>query len=528
MSGSPVYVRGRLAGALSSGWAFNREPVFGVTPIGDMLEVLDRAANDSSGPSSGPSGSDPGGARTEPRFRELGWDGPESGAAPEPLAAPAEGAGPAAATALTPLPLPLLCGGLHPLASALVARALSPFGLAAVPGGVARDAGPAAQDLQPGAAVAVDVLRGDLQFSAIGTLTYRDGDRVLLFGHPFFQAGDVRMPLSTAEIVTIIPSQQSSFKLGVRGREVGAVLQDRRTAVAGRLGIRAHMLPLRVEVSGLGPEPQVYRFETIEDRGLAPIVIGVASVNSLLESGGAGANQTLHWTLRLDRAGADPLVLSDEVASDAPANELAAAVSAPLRFLFANPFERLALDSVRVQIRAEAGRHAWTLRGARLLDAAVRPGSRVRVECELERWRGPRETRRITMDVPEELPDGRYTVWLGGGAELARYEAARLPGRYRVISLDDAWRRLAETRSSNALYTAVFARAPEVTADGRDYPELPVSALSIMASDQAAADRTRRGDLAWVDQRRVPFDGTVRGEMTVTLVVDSRAPAGAP
>lgn len=234
MSGSPVYVGGRLAGALSTGWAFNREPFFGVTPIREMLKVLDQPAEDMPGPSSGPSGADPTGAPGEPRFRELRWDEPgEAADAEAPVGSPPSPAS-AAAGSMTPLPLPLMCGGLHPLAATLASEWLSPLGFAAVPGGAAPDSAPDSADLEPGAAVAVDVVRGDLQFSAIGTLTYRDGDRVLIFGHSFFQAGDVRMPLSTARIVGIIPSQQSSFKLGVRGREVGAVFQDRRSGVAGR------------------------------------------------------------------------------------------------------------------------------------------------------------------------------------------------------------------------------------------------------------------------------------------------------
>lgn len=524
MSGSPVYVDGKLIGALSSGWTFAREPLFGITPIGEMLPVLDRASAARAAGSAGPSGVElagPGGVR----FRELRWDDdPDDGSAPSTRgAAPSRGDGPLA-TGPAPLMLPLACSGLSPAALEPVRRWLAPLGLAVVPGGRAAAGGPPPDALRPGAAVAVDVLRGDVEMSAIGTLTYRDGDRVLLFGHPFFQSGDVRLPLSTAEIATVVSNQASSFKLGMRGREAGVVTQDRRAAVAGTIGGVARMLPVRVTVAGPGGRSQDFRFEAVEDRALAPSLVGAATLNSVLESGGTGGNQTLRWTLTVHRPLAAPLVLTDLVAGDSPPAEVMGGIATPLRFLFNNPFARLPLDSVAVAVEVRPGRELWTLRNARVLDAAVRPGSRVRVQCELERWRGGRETRSLTVAVPEEVPDGRYVLWLGGGAELSRYEAAKLPARYRPVSLDDAWRRLASTRPSDALYAALFARAPEVTSDGRDYPELPLSALALLSSDQAAGDLTRRGDAARLDEVRHPLDGLTRGELLLSITVDSRAP----
>ncbi|HKQ56517.1 MAG TPA: hypothetical protein VJY35_01500, partial [Candidatus Eisenbacteria bacterium] len=392
------------------------------------------------------------------------------------------------------------------------------------PGGRAPNGGPPADSLQPGAAVAVDVLTGDLQLAAIGTVTWRDGDRVLIFGHPLFQSGNVRLPLATAEIATIVASDLTSFKLGVRGRAVGTLTQDRRVAMAGRVGATPQLLPISVDVNTPGRGRQRFRFASVEDRLLAPQLVGMAALNSVLESGGVGANQTLRWTMRLKRRGVPPLTLDDVVASDAPVSDLMGAIAAPLRFLFNNPYDPLKLDSVAVTVTTEPSREQWILRSARLLDAAVRPGGRVRVECEVERWHGERTVVPITLTMPEEVPEGRYVLWMGGGAELSRYEASRLPGRFRPTSLDDAWRRLAQTRSSDALYAMLFASAPEVTREGRDYPELPVSALALLASGQATGDAGRRGDAARLDERHVPFAGPVRGELLLYVQVDEQAP----
>ena len=164
----------------------------------------------------------------------------------------------------------------------------------------------------------------------------------------------------------------------------------------------------------------------------------------------------------------------------------------------------------------------------RLLEPTVRPGGTVHVNCELEAWRGGIEHRQLAMTVPEEAPDGSYVLWVGGGAELSRYEATRLPGRYRATSLEDAWQRLPRYRPSSALYGALFARAPELDDGGRDYPELPTFALSLLASDQVVADRGRRGDLAWLDERRLDVNASVRGELQLNVVVQSAGTLAQP
>ncbi len=534
MSGSPVYVGGKLIGALSSGYAYSREPIFGVTPIGEMLAVLDHPDLTREGDAStGMSGAEPSAMAALPRFREMRW---ANEVAPTQLGvvpgssrnAIGEPALPGAAGSLTRLAIPLACGGMNPLAADLVNRWLGPLGLAAVPGGRSTGTGPGAEALVPGAPVAIDLLRGDLQMTAIGTVTWREGDRILIFGHPLFQAGDVRMPLATATITTIVPSGQISFKLGNRGREVGAITQDRRPAVAGVIGPVARLLPFRVDVVGTTAAPKRFHFEMIEDRTLAPLIAGIAGVNTLLESGGTGAGQTVDWTLRLHRSGAPPLELHDVIAGDSPVNDLATAIGAPLRFLMGNPYERLRLDSLEITLKTTPRREAWTLRSARLLESSVKPGSMLHVDCELEAWRGGIQHRTLELPVAEELPDGRYALWIGGGTELSRFEAARLPGRYHIESLDDGWRRLAATRSSDALYLALTARAPEVTTEGRDYPELPLFAVSLMADDASAGERIRRGDLAWLALRRVPVPGALRGELQLNVVVESHGSLAQP
>src|SRR5215831_878260 len=164
------------------------------------------------------------------------------------------------------------------------------------------------------------------------------------------------------------------------------------------------------------------------------------------------------------------------------------------------------------------------LRSARLLEDAVRPGAIARLRCDIESWRGELKTQDVNLVVPEEAPDGGYTLVVGGGAELSRYESLHLPARYRPNSLADAWRRFGELRNTGSLYVAVFASAPEVTRRGVDYPELPISALALLSSSQSAGDLVRRGDLTTLEEVRVAMPGQLRGQLLLTLDVDRKAP----
>lgn len=520
MSGSPVYVDGKLVGALSSGWNFSREPLFGVTPIGEMLHVLDlpRPPDGGAG-TAGPSGLEPT-STSSSSYRGLAWAGAtpptaSTGSAPPPETA---SGGPVA------LSLPVACVGLDPAALPFARQLLSPLRLAAVPGGKTGAAVSARPVLEPGSAVAIDLLRGDLQMAAIGTVTWRDGDQVLIFGHPLFQSGAVKLPLSSAEITTIVASDLISFKIGSSGAPLGVATQDRRAAVAGKVGPTPRLMPLRVRLEGSAVPPRTYRFQSIEDRALAPQIVALAGLNSFLESGGTGANQTLRWTMTLHRRGAAPLSVSDIATGASTMTDLVNGMASPLAFLYNNPFSSLTLDSVSVRLAVEPGQDSWTLRGVQLMDAAVRPGATLQIRCEVERWRGERRTVDLAMHVPEEVPEGRYVLWAGGGNELDRFESSRLPGRFRPASLDEAWSRIQKLRPADRLYVSLLARAPEVTRRGRDYPELPTSALALLSSGLYAEDAVRRGSQAVLDEQQKKFDGQVNGEVQLEFTVDPAAP----
>jgi hypothetical protein len=189
-----------------------------------------------------------------------------------------------------------------------------------------------------------------------------------------------------------------------------------------------------------------------------------------------------------------------------------------------NPFTRFRPDSLALSITLSAGRRQSTIRTARLVEPSVRPGGVAHVDVQVEPWRGARETVRLELVVPDDLPDGRYPLHVAGGIEADRLLAVRLPNRFRPVSLDDAWQRLAASRRSDALNLVLWGRAPEVNTDGEDLPELPISAVAVLAPAQQGGDRARRSEWAVVHDLRHPMPAVIRGELMLELIVDHRAP----
>jgi len=460
MSGSPVYVDGKLIGAVAYAWGFAKQPLAGVTPAAQMLRIWDE------------------------QDRSEGVGGSRSGRV----------SGANRLAGLSALPLPLALSGFTPALAELVGPALAEFDLGPV--GAAGTVSSASWDtshLVPGAAVGVALVDGDVRLSGIGTLTCRDGDRILAFGHPMLQAGNVRMPMVGGVIHSVLPSVASSFKLFSPTSPVGTIRQDRLAGVSGDIGPVPEMLPVTAVVSspsGL----DTYRFRIVEQEDLAPLLVAVGLAGVVYQTEGSMEEVTLasRMTVRLSpganrqpQGSADSLTIEHRFCGVNPAADLFRATRNELDVLFGNRFLPAPIAAVELDLSFIPGRNLVYLLSARPDKATVRPGDSVRIRLGLRDFRGEDSELAITIGVPEPTPEGRLRLVIAPRDSLLALEVMRAPGRFEPNSFAGVLELLSETGREDELVVAGFSARPGLTLAGKELPAPPPSLRSVLLNSRS-------------------------------------------
>ena len=462
MSGSPVYIDGKLVGAVSYAWSFAKEPLAGVTPAAEMLRIWDEPDRTES----------PGGSRSGRMSGGSGLAG------------------------LSALPLPVALSGFTPALAELVEPELKKFCLTPVAAaGSASAAAADTADLVPGAAVGIALIDGDVRLSGIGTLTCRDGNRILAFGHPMMQAGNVRMPMVGGVIHSVVASVASSFKLFSPTAPLGTINQDRLAGVGGTIGPIPEMLPVAAVVSspsGL----DTYRFRIVELEDLAPMLIAVGLTDVVYQTEGNLEEMTLdsRMTVRLrppaivtrQSSLVNPdLVIEHRFSGVNPAAGLFRSASNELEALFGNQFQPASVAAVEFDIDFSPGRDLVYLLSARPQLASVRPGDSVRVTLGLRDYRGDDSEAVITIGIPQPTPEGRLRIVIAPPDSLLALEVTRAPGRLEPNSFAGLVELLSQTGRENELVAAGFSARPGLTIAGKELPAPPPSLRSVLLNPRS-------------------------------------------
>ncbi len=407
MSGSPVYVDGRLLGALAYGWGFSLEPIGGVTPFHRMVEL----GEGSGGPSSGAGANRPG-------LAEL-VDAWHSGRLDEVLV---QWLAPELAGSYRSLPLAISMAGPGVGHTAgWIGEIWDRMGWVSGPpasGGMASDDRP----LRPGAMVAGVLVDGDVTLGAGGTVTEVRGDQVWAFGHPFLGGGQVEIPMARAGVVAILPSQLSSFKFFTVGPTLGAFEADRRFGVWGRLGLQVPMVPVNVTV-----EDRSYAFRSIRHESLLPSLAGYL-VNASLESRGRTfGNQTVSMNLEIGYADGNTARLDEVFVGGDAGMRAAGMVAAAVGYLENSFFSVPSIEEIRVDVSATEGMEAIELVSATPEKWVVAPGEILPVRLRLRPHRGAEYFQMVEIAIPQTVPEGRLDLIVADGASWTVYDLNMRP-----------------------------------------------------------------------------------------------------
>jgi SpoIVB peptidase S55 len=512
MSGSPVYVDGKLVGALAYGWPFSREPICGITPIQSMLDI--RKAP--------PSPPVPiGGAATRASTFVAGFRDRDFAHVLDELIAPLKKDPSAAGMAMLPLPVSfsgsLASGGLFDRVAGAAGWLAAPSGASApsAAGTSAASATPESDRLEPGSAVAAVLLSGDMVLSATGTVTWVDGNSILAFGHPFLSMGPVDMPMARAEVLTVLPSLYRSFKFSSTGARLGSVSQDRSTGILGSFGKPPTMVPVTIQMTSEDVPTQTFRFEVVHNSMLTPILLALATDSVLTTLEKRAGERTIVWKSSI--ATDDRNVRWDSVFTGLTAREEAVGSLALLtNYLMANEFHDLSVKGVEIEIV-----HSDKLQSARIVHVEaqkerVRPGESVPVWIDLEDFRGGPRRVVMTARVPEDAPPGPLTVFVGDGNAATAYDLSLYPPDPH--NLDQVLDFLSRMRPPNTLNLLAYRSAPGAVVNGEPLAALPPTRAALLR-DRGPGDGTP--DLGYLRlqaesiEQPVPVTGSARLHLEV-------------
>jgi len=531
MSGSPVYIDGRLVGAVAYRFgSFSKEPIAGITPIARMLAAKEAPAARTAGHQVGLR------LRQGLRPEELRAGGPiDWVAAPAlqrsfraradaaPIGAPisAQGFGGAAVASLGErLALPAL-GPVHgaaPAARASGGLAASNTARLGLSSNVSSRVGATpALPIGPGSPIAAMLVDGDKRIAAIGTVTFVNGDDVLAFGHPFVGFGSVSFPMATAGILNTLASEAGSYKQGIASLQVGRIGQDRLTAITGDIGQAPQMVPVEVELRSEAGSQRV-RVEIVEDAIFLPVMLETVILDVVSGRVAAAPGGTVDVETSIRVSGRE-LHASDRFSGPSPSRiaALAARDAAAMTSILArNDFEEPNFEGIKVRVSSGPEVGIYQLEGARLRRPVVAPGEKVEAEVSLRSYRGEERTEQIAVTVPTDFPRGAARLFVGGGLELERIEFG--DGRRVPADLGDLVQILDERRPGDRLYAALFGTASGRALPGRTYAAAPasLSALLDAAPQTKAIDR-----LAGPVEERAS-EGVVQGGVELDFEIRER------
>jgi hypothetical protein len=525
MSGSPVYIDGKLIGAVSySLGQFSREPIAGITPIGEMIEAT--ATNAKRPPVAQR-------ARLEvPITHEslanalrvaFSWVRPFADRPGDVQVLGGTNLGPLdpqVGTLLRPIATPLAMGGFSTEVANLFSTLFSGTPLLPVVGGAA---GTVAADepkgLQPGDAFGIDLINGDLSLGSTGTITHVDGNRVYGFGHPLYNLGPTQFPLTRAHVHTLIPSLAASVKLASSGATIGTIEQDRATAVAGVLGKGPELIPIKISLTNDRGLQKRFSFGIVNDQLFSPLLTYVTVYNTLLsyERENGIASYVVKGKALVKEHG--EIAFEDLFTGERPSMGAAAYIAAPITFLLSNEEEPVEIEALDLSIESAEQPRTATLERVWIDAPRARAGRTVPLKVLLRTYRGDEVVRSLPMEIPPTV-SGSLSVLVSDGARLAQFEQRELRQPQQPRGVPQMIRALNRARKNNRLYVRLLSPDAGAVVRGEQLSSLPPSVLAVLEGDRSSGEFAPLRN-ATVGEWELPSEYAVTGSRLLTIDIDA-------
>ena len=490
MSGSPVYIDGKIVGAIAFSFPFSKEPIAGITPIKQMIDLFNKGSENAK--------------PKEPRvvsFAQLvGTDWkpnlPKPAVGSVSLLAPVSVGSPLLpllGQQMTPIATPLVFSGISQESLSAFAPQLAASGLLPVSGvGGSAAITPLAEfngnTFPAGSSISVQLVRGDYSLAAAGTVTMRDGDRIYAFGHPFLSLGASDMPMSESSVVTVISNMNNSFKLAVPGKMVGAISQDRASGIFGLLGQAPKMIPVKVNLHTSRDRTETYSYEIANDSFLTPLLLNITLFNTITSSERALGDSTISVKGEIKVKGQEAIQIDRRFsAANNSAIMASGSIAAPVSSLLSSGFDDVQLDGITLDIASTETKYAGTLERITLDRTEVRRGEKVEVQAYVRTESGKQFVQRIPIQIPDDAAIGQLLVFVGDGGALQEGSPAK---SFVPQDLSQLVKAINTVKKSDRLYVKLFRITPGAVIGTSELPSLPPSMVATLNSDRSSGGYT--------------------------------------
>ncbi|RPJ84989.1 MAG: hypothetical protein EHM18_11150 [Acidobacteria bacterium] len=508
MSGSPVYIDDKLLGAVAAAFPFSKEPIAGITPIQQMVDIFkERPAN-----------SAPTTVKADPRQ----WLKPVELAQllPPSLAASGGVRNEPSASSLRQIATPLNLSGFSPAVIAQFTPQFRALGLEPVSGigGMAADPGDDGR-LEPGSTVAVQLVRGDMDVSATGTVTHVSGNNVYAFGHPFLSIGYTDLPMSKASVITVIPTLMVSMKVAATTHSVGTIKQDRATGVMGIAGEKSHMIPVHLRLKTSRNEVKELNYEVVNDTFLTPFLMAFTVQNGIVSSERAIGGQTLQIKCSITVKD-QPKILFENSVSDLASSTAFAAIAAasPVHFLLNSGFENLVMEKIDLEINAVEQTSEALLEKVWQDKLEARPGEEVNITVFLRKPNGEMMAEKYPVKIPEDIPPGPLKMMIGDGTSFEKSDAES-EMEFVPTTLQQLVRAINNLKKNDRFYIRLYRDQPGALIGGEALPDLPPSLLALYKSEKTSGDVKTINKVIYVEHELSATSFVLSGQKVIKVNV---------
>jgi len=505
MSGSPVYIDGKLVGAIAYRIGeFSKEPIAGITPAATMLEIDAMDKTPAPDMAQGLAGEKREASRTS---------GPGDTAAMNQQAS-------GYANLLKPIETPLVFTGFSEDTLRLFSKDFASAGVVPVigAGSVSNDKQP--EPLEPGSAISAILVRGDMNIAGTCTVTYLDDSHLLACGHPLLQSGNIDMPMTKATVLATLPSPANSFKIVNTTEAVGAFVQDRRAGILGRFDREPHMIPVTLTIHGVS-HPKQFHYEVLNNAKITPAAMMATVFSAIQGMNEYGEDTTYRLQGGISVAGYPKLSVKNMYApadGTAPtAYGIALSIGERFTRIFDNPYERPKIEGVELNFELVPDRRSARLETARTDVTEARPGDEITIETLLRPYRGESILRQIPVRIPTSTPKGTLRILVSDGDTLDRMR--RAPASMgRRLDLASTIAMLNKEHANSQVYVSLLEPNPQAMVDDKVMPTLPLSVMNVMEGLRGTQEMVVVGESA-VDEASAPVDYVVTGSQIITLTI---------